>query len=205
MKIKLRQYWLPRLARLQLVLLLATLLFSWVGNLYGLQVQNLLAYEGVRWMLRNVMANFSMMPVLPLLLILMGWGMLSDSGWLDICRKLFKGDYRELTPRQRWGFKVSLIVLALVFSLLAIGFIGNEPVLLSVTGDLKASPLAEGFIFVLVLGTMLISGVYAWVSGQFRSYSDFVSSVTGGIASWSILLVNLFLLGQQIALFDYLF
>ncbi|MCF0159759.1 MAG: AbgT family transporter [Bacteroidaceae bacterium] len=199
------QHLCVRLVGLQFVLLLLSLLFSWAGSLYELPVGNLLAKEGVRWMLRHVMTNFASMPILSLLLLLMGWGVLSASGWLVVCRFLFSGRYKDLTPKQKWAFQVSLISLMGYLFLLAFGFFGDEPVLLSVTGELTQSPLADGAPVVILLGVSLCSSVYAWVSGRFRRFSDFTYSVVKGIADWAVLFVNLFLLGQQIALFRYMF
>lgn len=201
---KIRAYWLPKIAMAQVLLLLATLLFSWVGNLYGFPVQNLLAYEGIRWILRNALVNFSVMPVFSCMLLLMGWGLLKSSGWLSIWGVVVRGNARQVTPRKRWGFQVSIITLVGYLLLLSVGFIGSEPVLLSVTGDLAQSPIADGFILVLLLGILAVTGVYAWVSGLFRGWNDFIMAMIKGVADWSILFLNLFLLGQQIAFVQFM-
>lgn len=202
---KLLHNWLPRLVLLQAIVLLFTILISWVGGLYGLPLQNLLANEGVRWMLRSLIPNFGDMPVLNLLLLLMGWGIARSSGWLHILRGLLSHGIRHLSPRQRWGFQVSLLILGTYLFMLSFGFWGNDPVFLSVTGDILHGPLHAGLATLVLLGCLLVFGAFAWVSGRFRRPTDFINAMAYGVGEWSILFLNLFLLGQQIAFLQYVF
>ncbi|MCQ2238454.1 MAG: AbgT family transporter [Bacteroidaceae bacterium] len=195
--------WLPGLVMLQAIALLGTILFSWVGGLYGLPLQNLLANEGVRWMLRNLIPNFGNMPVLSLLLYLMGWGIARSSGWLHVVRNFLRSGVRQLSPRQRWGFQVSVLTLCAYVLLLSFGFWGSDPVFLSVTGEVLHGPLHAGMAVLVLLGCLLVFGVYAWVSGRYRKPADFVNAMANGVGEWSILFIILFLLGQQLAFLQY--
>lgn len=73
--------------------------FSWLGNLYGLmavhpetgeilRIQNLLSPEGIRWFLRHVISNFTGFAPLGMVLVAMiGVGVAKHSGLLDICMR----------------------------------------------------------------------------------------------------------------------
>lgn len=202
---KLLHSWLPKLVLLQALVLLLTIFFSWVGGLYGLPLQNLLANEGVRWMLRNLIPNFGTMPVLNLLLYLMGWGIARSSGWLHVIRDVLRIGVKSLTPKQRWGFQVSVLIFGAYVLLLSFGFWGNDPVFLSVTGEMAHGPLHAGLATLVLLGCLLVFGGYAWVSGRFRKPSDFINAMALGVSEWGVLFLVLFLLGQQVAFWQYVF
>lgn len=204
MMIKLRIYGLPILALLQLLVLFFTLLYSWVANLYGMQVQNLLSTDGIRWILRHLMDNFQQMPLALLLLVLMGWGALRYSGWLESLQHIVTRKRAILSPRQRWAFQLSWVVLLLYLLVLLTGFWGSEPVLLSITGTLAHSPLLDGSAVVALVGVLLITSTYAWVSGRCTSVFAFLQLLPQGITDGAMLFLNLFLLGQQLGFIHFM-
>lgn len=204
MMIKLRTYGLSILALLQLLMLFSTLLYSWVANLYGMQVQNLLSTDGIRWILRHLMYNFQQMPLALLLLVLMGWGALRYSGWLESLQYIVTRERTNLSPRQRWAFQISWVVLLLYLLILSTGFWGSEPVLLSVTGTLAHSPLMDGSIVVALIGVLLITSTYAWVSGRCTSVFAFLQLLPKGITDGAMLFFNFFLLGQQLGFIHFM-
>ncbi len=117
---------------------------SWIGSLYGLaaihpetgdivRVQNLLNPEGIRWFLRNVIANFTGFAPLGMVLVAMiGIGIAQHSGLIDACLR------RVLKNRQpRRGVMLCLILL---------GILSN------VIGD-------SGYILLIPLSAVLFSTV----------------------------------------------
>lgn len=201
---KLRTQYLPALALVQVVLLVLTWLSSWILSLFVPTVQNLLVKEGVRWMLRNAMNHFAEMPIAAWLLCLMTWGVVTASGWHMVWSKVLHRQWARLTLRQRWGFQLSLLVIALCLLCILAGVLGQEPVLLSVTGQYRQSPLSQSILLLLCLTLVMASAVYGRVSGQFRHTTDVVQALAAGIAQWAVLFLNMFLWGQQWACLQYI-
>lgn len=86
-------------ATMFLLLTLAVVLLSWIFDIYGLNVvnpqtgepilvQSLLSAEGVRWMLRNVITNFTGFTPLGLVIVAMfGIGVAEHSGFITACMR----------------------------------------------------------------------------------------------------------------------
>lgn len=84
-------------ATMFLLLTLAVIFFSWICNVYRLSVvhpqtgelifvQNLLSPEGIRWILRNVITNFTGFAPLGLVIVAMfGLGVAEHSGFINAC------------------------------------------------------------------------------------------------------------------------
>ncbi len=88
---------IPHPATMFFVLTLAVVFLSWICDVYGLsavhpqtgeeiRVQSLLSPEGVRWLLRNVVTNFTGFAPLGLVIVAMsGIGVAQHSGFIDAC------------------------------------------------------------------------------------------------------------------------
>ena len=88
---------LPHPATMFLLLTLAVIVLSWIFDIYGLsvfqpqtgeeiRVQSLLSPEGVRWLLRHVVTNFTGFAPLGLVIVAMfGIGVAQHSGFIDAC------------------------------------------------------------------------------------------------------------------------
>ena len=87
---------LPHPATMFLLLTLAVIVLSWIFDIYGLsvfqpqtgeeiRVQSLLSPEGVRWLLRHVVTNFTGFAPLGLVIVAMfGIGVAQHSGFVSV-------------------------------------------------------------------------------------------------------------------------
>ncbi|WP_321437213.1 AbgT family transporter [uncultured Bacteroides sp.] len=102
MKNKLR---MPHPATMFLLLTVAVIMFSWIFDIYGIRVinpqtgevirvQSLLGAEGIRWLLRHVVTNFTGFAPLGMVMVAMfGVGVAEHSGFIGACiRKSLKGN-----------------------------------------------------------------------------------------------------------------
>lgn len=115
MKSKLR---LPHPATMFFLMTLAVIFLSWIFEIYGMsvrlpqtgeeiRVQSLLSPEGMRWMLRNAVTNFTGFAPLGLVIVAMfGIGVAQHSGFIDACIRI--GIRRNRNPLRI----VLLVVLA---------------------------------------------------------------------------------------------
>lgn len=100
---------MPHPATMFFLLTLAVIFFSWIFDIYGLRVQlpqtgteirvqSLLSPEGIRWMLRNAISNFTGFAPLGMVIIAMfGIGVAQHSGFINACirSKLRKGQNKK--------------------------------------------------------------------------------------------------------------
>lgn len=107
---------MPHPATMFFLLTLAVIFLSWIFDIYGLsvlqpqtgeeiRVQSLLSPEGVRWMLRHVITNFTGFAPLGLVIVAMfGIGVAQHSGFIDAC-------IRRGVRRQRDPWRIILLVI----------------------------------------------------------------------------------------------
>ena len=112
---------LPHPATMFLLLTLAVIVLSWIFDIYGLsvfqpqtgeeiRVQSLLSPEGVRWLLRHVVTNFTGFAPLGLVIVAMfGIGVAQHSGFIDACIR--GGARRKHNP---WRMVILVIFLGLL-------------------------------------------------------------------------------------------
>ena len=88
---------MPHPATMFFLLTLTVVFFSWIFDIYGLKVrlpqtgveirvQSLLSPEGIRWMLRNAISNFTGFAPLGMVIVAMfGIGVAQHSGFINAC------------------------------------------------------------------------------------------------------------------------
>ena len=88
---------MPHPATMFLVLTMFVVLLSWIFDIYGLsvtlpqtgeeiRVQSLLSPEGIRWLLRHIVTNFTGFAPLGMVIVAMfGIGVAQHSGFIDAC------------------------------------------------------------------------------------------------------------------------
>lgn len=113
---------MPHPATMFLLLTLVVIFLSWIFDIYGLsvgqpqtgeeiRVQSLLSPEGIRWLLRHVVTNFTGFAPLGLVIVAMfGIGVAQHSGFIDACIR--KGMRKQ--RQNPWRIVVSVIILGLL-------------------------------------------------------------------------------------------
>ena len=86
---------MPHPATMFLVLTMFVVLLSWIFDIYGLsvtlpqtgeEIQSLLSPEGIRWLLRHIVTNFTGFAPLGMVIVAMfGIGVAQHSGFIDAC------------------------------------------------------------------------------------------------------------------------
>lgn len=179
-------------------------LFSWVGSVCGLTlpdgelIPNLLSPESLRWFVRHGIDHIEVSPLVELLLGLIVIGALRSSGLL-----LAIVSCASLNRRQRHALIISLGLLGGELLLLAFGVLpgGN---LLSITGHLHGSPLAQGWLFVLLLIVSVPCIVYGKMSGVWPPGDNIVPKLTSEIARCSSYVVVCIVVSQFMACVNYI-
>ena len=149
-------------------------------------VRSLLSSEGLRWFLGHFADMLGTPLLLCLLLLLMAYGGLKDCGILH-----FKSSYR-----QSRALAITLLLLVTYVGVIVLLVMLPHAVLLSATGSLWPSPFSAAIVPMIAFGIMLLSVVYGYVAGSYRSMSDVYQSLTDGIRDGAPLLLFYVLLGQ---------
>lgn len=112
-----KKWHLPHPATMFLLLTMAVITLSWIFDIYGLRVyhpqtgeeigvQSLLSPEGIRWMLRHVITNFTGFAPLGLVIVAMfGIGVAQHSGFIDACIR------KGVRNHRNQGHMVLLVIL----------------------------------------------------------------------------------------------
>lgn len=135
---------MPHPATMFMLLTVAVIFLSWIFDIYGLsvvnpadgaeiRVQSLLSPEGIRWLLRHVVTNFTGFAPLGMVMVtLFGVGVAEHSGFINACIRL------GLRDRMNRRFVMLSVIL--------LGIISN------VVGD-------AGYIMLIPIAAMLFQSV----------------------------------------------
>lgn len=189
-----------RLPGLFFLMTVVVALLSWVGSIYGWRsVQSLLGADGVRWVLRHVLADYVQTPALGIVLVMfMGLGIGVRAGFYHAFRCVWRRG-KQLSGKERRAFRLSLICLA-VYGL-SVAF--SVPYLKSVTGSLLHSPFEAGFFYILSFGWGLSGVVYGYASNTCRSSADIIEGMSCLIARFAAYFVTLFMVVQFFSVLRY--
>ncbi len=172
--------------------------FSWIGSIYGLDVQNLLSAEGVRWGVSHLTANFKQVPFADLLLMLLTISMLVESGLFIVFRK-------RTSLKQRRALQLSTLLLAMGVLLLLLAAFVPHSILLSCWGTYQGSAIQQGLYPLLMLLVMLVAAFYGYLSGTFSSLTDVLRGATRLPALMAPSLPVLFVSSQLMGSINYVF
>ncbi|WP_373725642.1 AbgT family transporter [Bacteroides heparinolyticus] len=201
---------MPHPATMFFLLMLAVILLSWIFDIYGLsvlhpqtgeeiRVQSLLSPEGIRWLLRHVITNFTGFAPLGLVIVAMfGIGVAQHSGFIDACIR--RGVRSKLAP---WRTLVWVIILGLLSNVVGdAGYIillpiaatlfqsvGLHPIGGIITAYVSVSCGYSANIFLTTLDPMLAASTQ-----EAADMSNIASGQTGPLCNYYFFFVSTFLL-----------
>ncbi len=201
---------MPHPATMFFLLTLAVILLSWIFDIYGLsvlhpqtgeeiRVQSLLSPEGIRWLLRHVITNFTGFAPLGLVIVAMfGIGVAQHSGFIDACIR--RGVRSKLAP---WRTLVWVIILGLLSNVVGdAGYIillpiaatlfqsvGLHPIGGIITAYVSVSCGYSANIFLTTLDPMLAASTQ-----EAADMSNIASGQTGPLCNYYFFFASTFLL-----------
>lgn len=196
------------------LLTLAVIFLSWICSVYGLSVvhpqnreiiyvHNLLSPEGIRWILRNVITNFTSFAPLGLVIVAMfGLGVAEHSGFITACLRGGSGSFI-----QKQKVIVFVIFLGLISNILGdAGYIILLPIAATLFHSVRLHPIggiivayvsvACGYSTNVFLGTLdqLISNI----TQNAAIASGIYESNTGPLSNYYFMSVSMFLVAVVI-------
>lgn len=147
-----RSKWrMPHPATMFFLLTLAVIFLSWIFDIYGLRVrqpqtgveirvQSLLSPEGIRWMLRNAIPNFTGFAPLGMVIIAMfGIGVAQHSGFINACIRSRVKD----RPNNKKKIIIWVVALGLLSNIVGdAGYIILLPIAATLFHSVRLNPIA---------------------------------------------------------------
>lgn len=205
---------MPHPATMFFLLTLTVIFFSWIFDIYGLKVrlpqtgteirvQSLLSAEGIRWMLRNAISNFTGFAPLGMVIVAMfGIGVAQHSGFLNACirSRLKKGQNKK-------RIVIWTISLGLLSNVVGdAGYIILLPIAATLFHSVKLSPVAGiitayvsvacGYSANIILSTM--DPLIARTTQEAAFEAGIYPANTGPLNNYYFMLASTFLIGVVI-------
>ena len=191
---------------LLLILIALLTILSWIGNVYGMDVQNLLSADGIRWAVGNILPNFNAAPIVATLISMMTLSIVIESDLLPVIASCFTHRRRSRrTLKQRRAFQYAAIVFVAGILLILALTLPVGSVLLSAFGTFEGSPLQDGLYPLLLLLLFLSATTYGFAAGCFFSLSDIVQATAWLPARLSSYWLTMLISSQFLATLRYVF
>lgn len=184
-------------ATMYFLIMAAVVFLSWIFNVYGMSavhpqtlevinVQSLLSPEGIRWMLRNVITNFTGFAPLGLVIVAMfGIGVAEHSGFVVACIRRRAKHHRQSQAR-------------MILWVIALGIVSN---VISGAGYILLLPIAATLFQSVGLhpvGGIITAYVSVALSQDASVATDVVRNGVGPLSNYYFMLASLFLIAGVI-------
>lgn len=201
---------MPHPATMFFLLTLAVIFLSWIFDVYGLsvlhpetgeeiRVQSLLSPEGIRWLLRHAITNFTGFAPLGLVIVAMfGIGVAQHSGFIDACIR--RGVRKNRDP---WRMILWVIVLGLLSNVVGdAGYIILLPIAATLFHSVGLHPIGGiitayvsvscGYSANILLSTL--DPMIAVTTQEAADVANIAPGQTGPLCNYYFLSVSTFLL-----------
>ena len=163
---------------------LLVLLMVWIGSFFvdvaqmlsgGSHVNSsLLSAGGIRWAVRNALPAINALPWGIFMLSVVMLGLLRGSGLASALCRLVR--FRRLSGSEVRAFTFSLALIVCYILLLYMSTSSPWNLLSGVSEDSSLSPIAQGKVILLFFGVLLMSLIYGYIYGNYRSVMDVFTS-----------------------------
>ncbi|MBQ5645306.1 MAG: hypothetical protein IIV04_06370, partial [Bacteroidaceae bacterium] len=163
---------------------LLVLLMVWIGSFFvdvaqmlsgGSHVNSsLLSAGGIRWAVRNALPAINALPWGIFMLSVVMLGLLRGSGLASALCRLVR--FRRLSGSEVRAFAFSLALIVCYILLLYMSTSSPWNLLSGVSEDSSLSPIAQGKVILLFFGVLLMSLIYGYIYGNYRSVMDVFTS-----------------------------
>ena len=154
---------------------------SWISDIVttfmgtGSRLASLVGSEGLRWTMRNALPALNDVPWGSVMLLLAAFGLLHGSGIARLLRHIVKREH--LTAIELRSLLFSMLALLSYSVLLYITTLPQWNILVGITGTLENSSFVSGIPLLVFFGILVMSLVYGFMYGNYRSVIDVTSSV----------------------------
>jgi p-aminobenzoyl-glutamate transporter AbgT len=163
---------------------LLVLLMVWIGSFFvdvaqmlsgGSHVNSsLLSAGGIRWAVRNALPAINALPWGIFMLSVVMLGLSRGSGLANALSRLAR--FRRLSGAEVRAFAFSLALMVCYLLLLYMSTSSPWNLLSGVSEDSSLSPIVQGRVILLFFGVLLMSLIYGYIYGNYRSVMDVFTS-----------------------------
>lgn len=169
---------------------------SWLGSVYGWQMNNLISENGLRWFIANFMLNIKQAPWEYIILSSCTISIVKESDILNFKRKQI-----FLKQKRAYMFTVMTAVAIVIFIMAFMFMSGN--MVLSAFGTFNNSPLQNGLVPIVLFFVILLSITFGYASGRFANFEEMVKAGVNLIANIAGYFVTFIIAAQLFAILNY--
>jgi p-aminobenzoyl-glutamate transporter AbgT len=174
-----REYYYPVLA--YTFLLVLVWLFSWIADMSAIffggpsVIKSLVSGEGLRWAARNAILSLNDVPWGTIMLVVVIVAILQGAGIVRVLCRVFTA--KPLSKNEKRALLVSFLAFLFYIAILFLATVSPLNILSGVSGNFAGSPLMYGLPLFTFVGVLVLSLVYGFMYGNYRSSLDVVSSM----------------------------
>ena len=164
---------------------LLLLLLVWVGSFFvdvahmlfdnAHTSSSLISAEGMRWAVRNALPTINALPWGIVMLTVAVYGLLHGSGITRILCRMVR--LRRLSGAEWRAFSFAAVTLVCYMVLLYVSSTSPWSLLRGVTDEPALSPIVQGAVILVFIGSLLTSLIYGFIYGNYRSIMDLITSI----------------------------
>lgn len=162
-------------------LLVLVWIFSWVADMVAMfsggafAIKSLVSGEGVRWAARNAMLSLNGVPWGTVMLAISMLSLLQGAGLIRVFYRLFTNF--TLSKNERRALFASMLAFVFYIVMVCLAAVPPFNILHGVSGSFAGSPLMYGMPVLSFIGVLVVSLVFGFMYGNYRSVLDIVSSM----------------------------
>jgi p-aminobenzoyl-glutamate transporter AbgT len=188
------------------VVWIGVILYSWIANAAGYNVESLLSPDGIRWSFSHAIGTDESLGLMYVVLFILAVGVVKDSHIIPCIISFFhyKNKTDRLSFRQRHGLMISLTLFAIWTIVLLCCVFMPHALLLNVTGKFFPSPYINGLILSICYNILFTCLTFASLSGNIRSWNDCLNLFCCGIHDYAWIILSYLLAAQIWNSFSYI-
>lgn len=163
------------------LLLLVVWILSWLVDIVAtfmdveLHTESLISSEGTRWAMRNAVPALNNVPWGEIMLFISALGLLKGAGIITLFSHIIKRE--KLTKMEIHSLVFAVFALLLYCFILYIATFSQWNILLGVNGTIENSAFYDGLPLLIFIGILIVSLVYGFMYGNYRSSTDVISFI----------------------------
>lgn len=177
-------------------LMLLFSLYTWIGNICGIEVRSLYSADGIRWCVTHFVSNIGRAPFAEVLTGLVTLSVMRQSG-------IMLSLNRRSSLKQKRALSFSLLVLLIGLAIVVCLLLPPYMVLLNPFGKIANSPFTHGLYAIICLLLIVVCNVYGLISGRFVNLSDMVEAHTHALKRHCSCFIIMMLIAEFIGCLSY--
>ena len=169
---------------------------SWLGSVYGWQMNNLISENGLRWFIAYFMLNIKQAPWEYIILFSCTISIVKESDILNLKRK-------QIFLKQKRAYMFTVMMAGAIIIFMTVFMLMSGNMVLSAFGTFNNSPLQNGLVPIFLFFIILLSITFGYASGRFANFEEMIKASVNLIANIAGYFVTFIIAAQLFAIINY--